>query len=104
MSQESSLPDFTWNYSADNQQLLFMQDASGRTFGVIDSARIGREEAERRANLFGASSNLLNALKTLAPAECPIVTHHSPSCGFCFALNVIAQAEGKEAQATEEES
>jgi hypothetical protein len=87
------MSDFTWEYG--DSKLIFIRDATGRTFGVIDSARIGKEEAERRANLFGASSDLLTALKKLAPPECPIVTHHSPDCGFCFALKVTAKAEGK---------
>jgi hypothetical protein len=93
------MPDFTWDYTGDSKQLIFIRDTSGRTFGVIDNARIGKDEAERRANLFGASTDLLTALKKLAPPECPIVTHHGPDCGFCFALKVIANAEGKEAQA-----
>jgi hypothetical protein len=91
------MSDFTWDYSGDSKQLLFIHDESGRTFGIIDSVRIGKDEAERRANLFGASSDLLTALKTLTPYECPIITHHGPNCGFCFALKVIARAEGKEA-------
>ena len=93
------MSDFTWDYKTGSKQLIFIRDKSGRTFGVIDSQVIGNEEAERRANLFGASSDMLTALKTLAPPECPIINHHSPNCGFCFALKVIAKAEGKEASA-----
>jgi hypothetical protein len=98
MSQQSTAlqRNFSWDYSADSKQLIFIRDESGRTFGVIDSAQIGRDEAERRANLFEASTDLLTALKNLTPQECPIVTHHSPDCGFCFALRMIAKAEGKE--------
>lgn len=89
------MSDFTWDYSPEGKRMIFIRDDTGRTFGVIDSALIGTEEGERRANLFGASSGLLAALKHLAPAECPIVTHHSPDCGFCFAIRAIAEAEGK---------
>ena len=88
------MSDFTWEYKTGSKQLLFIRDESGRTFGVIDSIQIGVEEAVRRANLFSVSSDLLIALKTLTPTECPIVTHHGPNCGFCFALKVIAEAEG----------
>lgn len=89
------MSDFTWDYSPEGKRMIYIRDMSERTFGIIDSALIGSDEAERRANLFGASSDLLTALKTLAPDECPIVTHHGPNCSFCFALKVIAQAEGK---------
>lgn len=84
-----------WTFGPEGNRMIFIQDSSGRTLGVVYSAMIGPEEAERWANIFSASSDLLSALKTLTPSECPIITHHSPECGFCFALKAIAMAEGK---------
>lgn len=45
--------------------------------------------------LIKVAPDLLKALELLTPPECPIVTHHSPNCAFCFALKTIADARGE---------
>jgi hypothetical protein len=101
---------FSWTYGASEGRTIFindndLQDPKGNGIAAITCHRIGNEEAERLANLFIGSEDLLEACKTLSQ----IVRDEFSSDGKswdkikCYqneineTLAVIAKAEGKEA-------